>query len=136
MSASELSTTCGGSCSDSPTPTEPSPTPTPEPAAEAPEPSSEAGDLEPTDLTSSSSDGSCTETSPVSVTSSLSSQYEGCYLRTELEGPDDGFYELAYTPSGSPEAGQMWFHKDGAIYNGEEVEGVSGCPLTCGVLPG
>lgn len=67
----------------------------------------------------------CEETSAVSVSSSLSSDYEGCYFRAEVEFGDDGEYEVVYTSSGTPEAGQMWFHPDGVTLNGIDLQGVS-----------
>lgn len=125
VTAAELSVACG--CSGSPTPSEPEPSPssTSERDAGIPEPT-EAGDSEPTDLTSSSPDGSCAETSPFWLSSSLSSDYQGCYYRAEAPSAD-GYYELIYTATGTPEVGQLWMHPDGVTIDGVALQGVSAC---------
>lgn len=66
----------------------------------------------------------CEESSPFSITSSLSSDFEGCYFRSEVPIGDDGSYELIYTQSGTPEVGQMWMHPDAVEIDGVQIAGV------------
>lgn len=121
VSATEFSTTCGGGCPNSPSPTEPEPSPTPEPPVEIPEPT-EAEAPEPTDP-ATAPESSCEESSPFSITSSFNSDFEGCYFPTEVPFGDGGFFAVVYTPSGTPEVGQMWIHPGGI----ENYEGVGAC---------
>lgn len=65
----------------------------------------------------------CEESSPVSVTSSLSAEYEGCYYRSELYTSDGDSYVI-YTPSETPQLGQLWMYTSGLQVDGVPVEGV------------
>lgn len=66
----------------------------------------------------------CDERSPFSLTSSLSSDYEGCYYFSELTIGDDGDYLPVYSPSGTPDVGQTWMHLSGVELDGVVYEGV------------
>lgn len=69
---------------------------------------------------------SCAESTPIDITSSLSSDAEGCYYQTEVD-VGDGLVEIIYTPSGGPEVDQWWMHPDGLISNGVALPTVGAC---------
>eukprot|EP00903_Cladosiphon_okamuranus_P016274 g15007.t1 len=56
------------------------------------------------------------ESTPIDITSSLSSDAEGCYYLTEVVV--DGLVEIIYTPSGEPVVGQSCMHPDKIAVNG------------------